>query len=107
MAPKTIKKLISDTLENLGEHDFNKFRSQLLDRREEPRILRSKVEAKGYLVIKDVLVSTYCEPGALQVTLQVLREIDCNDDAVRLGKDLDVKSKKRSLVYTNIKVVKL
>lgn len=92
MAPKTIKTLIANTLENLGQLDLEKFRSQLRDRREEPRIPRSKVDDKGFLVITDVLVQTFRESGALSVTLQLLRDIDCNDDAERLGKALNLKS---------------
>lgn len=85
MAPKTIKKLIADTLEDLGSQNLEKFVSQLLDRREEPRVPRSKVEGKGFLVITDKLVSVFCERGALQVTLETLRDIGCNQEADGLG----------------------
>ena len=46
MAPKTIKKALLDTLEDLTVRDFNKFCYQLLDRREEPRVTRHRVEGK-------------------------------------------------------------
>lgn len=92
MAPKTIKTLIANTLENLTQMDLEKFRSQLRDRREAPRIPRSKVDDKNFLVITDVLVQTFRESGALTVTLQILRDIDCNDDADTLGKALNLKS---------------
>lgn len=85
MAPKTIKKLIADTLEDLGTPNLEKFVSQLLDRREEPRVPRSKVEGKSFLVITDTVVSLFCERGALQVTLETLRDIGCNQEADRLG----------------------
>lgn len=86
MPPKSIKKAIKDTLENLGRQDFNKFCSALVDREEEPRVPRSKVEDKDFLVVTDVLVSTFCDSGALQVTLELLREINCNKDAETFGK---------------------
>lgn len=88
MAPKTIKKLIADTLENLGGLNLEKFISELLDRREEPRVPRSKVEGKNFLVVTDTLVSLFCERGALRVTLETLRDIGCNQEADGLGEHL-------------------
>lgn len=85
MAPKTIKRLIADTLEDLAPTNLEKFVCQLRDRREEPRVPRSKVEGKSFLIITDTLVSLFCERGALRVTLETLRDIDCNEDADRLG----------------------
>lgn len=85
MPPKTIRGAIRDVLENLRRKDLDKFRSALLDRREEPRVPVSRVEDKDFLEITDVLVSTYCEPGAARVTLDLLKEIKCFDDAKMLG----------------------
>lgn len=85
MPPKTIRGAIRDVLENLGRKDLDKFRSALLDRREEPRVPVSKVEDQDFLVITDVLVSTYCEHGAARVTLDLLKEIKCSDRAEMLG----------------------
>ncbi|XP_071376462.1 pyrin domain-containing protein 1-like [Centroberyx affinis] len=84
MPPKTIKSSLLGMLEDLGENQLKKFRSQLLDRREEPRVRRSAVENKDIIDISDVLVSTFTEPGALKVSLEILREIDCNEEAERL-----------------------
>lgn len=85
MPPKTIKGAIRDVLENLGQKDLKKFRSALLDRREEPRVPVSRVEEKDFLEVTDVLVSTFCERGAARVTLDLLKEIKCFDDAKMLG----------------------
>lgn len=85
MPAKTIKSAIKDCLENLGRQNLEKFRSALLDRREEPRVLVSRVEDKDFLGITDVLVSTFCESGAAKVTVELLKEIKCFDDAERLG----------------------
>nr|XP_046255945.1 apoptosis-associated speck-like protein containing a CARD [Scatophagus argus] len=87
MPPKTIKKAIKDALENLSQNNLRKFRDELLDRREEPRVKRSQVEDKSFLEITDVLVSTYTESGALPVTVELLREIGCSDDADKLVND--------------------
>ncbi len=85
MPPKTIKKALVDALENLSQRDFSKFCHQLLDRREEPRVKRNRVEGKNFLDIADVLVSTFTETGALQVALQILTQIDCNEEAQALS----------------------
>lgn len=86
MAQKTIKMAIKDSLENLGKQNLNKFRSALLDRREEPRVPVSRVEDKDFLGITDVLVSNFGEFGAAQITLDLLKQIKCNDEAEALGK---------------------
>lgn len=86
MAQKTIKMAIKDRLENLGKQDLNKFRSALLDRREEPRVPVSRVEEKDFLGITDVLVSTFGEHSAAQVTWDLLKQIKCNGEAEALGK---------------------
>ncbi|XP_034467743.1 apoptosis-associated speck-like protein containing a CARD isoform X1 [Hippoglossus hippoglossus] len=84
MAPKSAKKLLADTLEDLSEQNLVKFRHQLLDRREEPRVRRSRVEGKNFLDLTDVLVSTFTERAAVSVAAEILREIDCNQEAERL-----------------------
>lgn len=88
MAQKTVKSAIKDSLENLGKQNLNKFRSALLDRREEPRVLVSRVEDKDFLGITDVLVSTFGELAAAQVTLDLLKQIKCNGEAETLGRFL-------------------
>ncbi|XP_041649584.1 apoptosis-associated speck-like protein containing a CARD [Cheilinus undulatus] len=84
MAPKTIKAAIADALENLSEENFKKFCTRLLDRREEPRVRRRQVEGKTYLEITDLLVSTFTEAKALQVTVDLLKEAKCGNDAKEL-----------------------
>ncbi|XP_019948746.2 apoptosis-associated speck-like protein containing a CARD isoform X3 [Paralichthys olivaceus] len=88
MAPKTVRKLLADTLEDLSEQDLQKFRHQLVDRRGEPRVRLRRVEGKDFLVLTDVLVSTFTEKGAVPVAVEVLRDIDCNQDAERLEEEV-------------------
>ncbi|XP_034030071.1 apoptosis-associated speck-like protein containing a CARD isoform X1 [Thalassophryne amazonica] len=87
MSGKTIKKMILDTLEDLSQDQFAKFCHQLLDRREEPRVKRNKVEGKKCLEVTDVLVSTFTERGAVPVVLGLLRDIDCNEAAETLDRE--------------------
>lgn len=92
MSPKTIKILICDALEDLSKLNFDKFVVQLRDRREEPRIRRNKVEGKNFMEVTDAIVSTFCEPKGLLVTLQILKGIDCHEDARRLGEHFKSRS---------------
>lgn len=86
MAPKTIKHALKDTLEDLSQQNFRKFCSHLLDRREEPRVKRNRVEGKDFLDVTDVLVSTFTETRALLVAVELLKQIGCTEEATRLGK---------------------
>uniref|UniRef100_A0A3Q3IZT6 Pyrin domain-containing protein n=1 Tax=Monopterus albus TaxID=43700 RepID=A0A3Q3IZT6_MONAL len=85
MSHKTIKMALVESLEDLTERDLEKFRHQLLDRREEPRVRRRAVEGKSLLDLTDVLVSTFTEEGALPVVVQILQQIGCNEEAQKLG----------------------
>lgn len=82
---RTIRMALVETLEDLSKQNFEKFCHQLLDRRQEPRVRRNRVEGKNYLDITDVLVSTFTEAGALRVAEEILRQIGCNDEAQSLG----------------------
>ncbi|XP_054476858.1 apoptosis-associated speck-like protein containing a CARD isoform X2 [Anoplopoma fimbria] len=88
MAPKTVKKVIKDTLANLSKENFDDFCDQLVDRREEPQVKRNRVEGKSFLVVADVLVSTFTEERAPGVVEDLLREIDCHKDADKLVKEI-------------------
>lgn len=87
MPPRTVKMSIANTLEDLSKQDFEKFRHQLLDRREQPRVRRNMVEDKNFLDVTDVLVSTFTESGALRVAVEILRQIGCNEEAQTLVKE--------------------
>ncbi|XP_061737905.1 apoptosis-associated speck-like protein containing a CARD isoform X2 [Nerophis ophidion] len=79
------KKIILNTLENLSKANFEKFCQALVDRRGDRRVPLSKVEGKNFLAVTNVLVSTFTEAGAPAVTSELLRDIDCLDDAENLG----------------------
>lgn len=90
---KTIKSAVSETLENLKKEKFEKFCHHLLDRREQPRVKCNSVEDKSRLQVTDVLVSTFTEEGALAVVLEILKQIDCSNEAKELGKINDCEPK--------------
>ncbi|CAI5661649.1 unnamed protein product [Oreochromis niloticus] len=82
---KTIKSAVAEALEDLKKEDFEKFCHQLLDRRQQPRVKRNKVEDKSRLQVTDALVSTFTEEGALTVVLEILKQIGCSDEAKELA----------------------
>lgn len=82
---RTVKLAIVGALEDLSPAQFDKFRHQLWDRRDKPRVTRCSVEGKDRLDVADLLVSTFTERRALDVTLETLRLINCNEEAERLG----------------------
>ncbi|KAK2844955.1 hypothetical protein Q5P01_011614 [Channa striata] len=84
MARATITRFIMEALEDLSKKNLDKFCFQLRDRREEPRIT-------------ELLVSTFTETRALQVTLDTLRLINCNEEAKKLGKTKALPLNKRHL----------
>lgn len=85
MPPTTVKAALWGAMEDLTKQDLEKFCHQLLDRREEPRVSRSRVEGRNVYDIVDVLVSTFTEYGALQVAVDLLTQIGCNEEAQKLG----------------------
>ncbi|KAI3361292.1 hypothetical protein L3Q82_013479, partial [Scortum barcoo] len=73
-----------DELEDLSKENFERFRLRLRDRREGPRIRHSAVEGKSPGDLAYYMVSTFTETRALEVALDTLRKIDCNEEAETL-----------------------
>ncbi|KAM5125421.1 NACHT, LRR and PYD domains-containing protein 12-like, partial [Mantella aurantiaca] len=69
--------LIINSLENLTEYDFKKFRNKLSDFSygDKRPIPKGRLENADWTTTKDVLIDTYGEEGALDVTTDVLTEI--------------------------------
>ena len=72
-------------LDNLYKEQLEEFSSALLDRKEEPRVKRKDLENKSRVAVAEVLVATYTESRAIQVALDILREIKCNEQREILG----------------------
>uniref|UniRef100_A0A3B3D3A6 Apoptosis-associated speck-like protein containing a CARD n=1 Tax=Oryzias melastigma TaxID=30732 RepID=A0A3B3D3A6_ORYME len=66
---------------DLTETNFQKFVQDLVDRRQEPRVRRARVDGKGFLVVADVMVSTFTEKKVLSVAAEILRGIGCSEEA--------------------------
>nr|XP_020515044.1 uncharacterized protein LOC110003822 isoform X1 [Labrus bergylta] len=89
MARTTFKLAIVEALDDLNEEDYLRFCDQLRDRREKPRVSRNAVEGKRRWEVADVLVSTFTGCKAVQVTLDLLRQLNLNEEA----EELDLKTK--------------
>ncbi|KAF3852297.1 hypothetical protein F7725_005652 [Dissostichus mawsoni] len=87
MAPKTVTQALKDMLFSLSKTQLEEFSSALLDRKEEPRVKRKDLEDKSRVDVAEVLVATYTESRAIQVALDILREIKCNDQREILAKE--------------------
>ncbi|KAK5614061.1 hypothetical protein CRENBAI_011779 [Crenichthys baileyi] len=85
MPPKSAKKLLKNSLESLAKNNFEKFRSELLDRRDGVKM--NQVEGKSFLEVADVMISVYTERGALKVAEEILREICCGQEACDLAEE--------------------
>ncbi|KAM9309524.1 uncharacterized protein KZ484_025562 isoform 3-T3 [Pholidichthys leucotaenia] len=84
MAQKNIKITLGKTLEHLRKEDFDKFCHYLINREDEEPISRGRVEGRSFLEVADVVVSHYAE-DALQVSVEILEQIGCRDEAKKLG----------------------
>ncbi|KAG7469024.1 hypothetical protein MATL_G00124430 [Megalops atlanticus] len=78
---KTTRDHLVDTLEDLGEKNFKKFKTKLCDRKEEPRIRKGAIEGADNLDLTEKLISTYTEQGAVKITIEILESIGCAQEA--------------------------
>nr|ANS12746.1 g-type lysozyme [Trachinotus ovatus] len=78
------------------------FRYAILAREEEPRVRRAALVDKPRVEIADVLISTFTESGVIEVVLQALREIGCNDLRERFAKDTSEGSPTSASKYGDI-----
>lgn len=81
MAPTTIRWAVAQTLEDLSKDDFDRFCFVLRDH----GVGYRAVEDKTHLQITELLMKTFKEEGALRVALEILRQINCNQQAGALG----------------------
>uniref|UniRef100_A0A4W5PSS6 Apoptosis-associated speck-like protein containing a CARD n=1 Tax=Hucho hucho TaxID=62062 RepID=A0A4W5PSS6_9TELE len=82
--PKTVGDTLIGVLDDLGRTKLKRFRHKLCERKQEPTIRRGDVENLDPIDLTDLLTRTFTEDGALDVAIEVLRAIDCNDGAKEL-----------------------
>ncbi|MEQ2297874.1 hypothetical protein AMECASPLE_039186 [Ameca splendens] len=87
MPPNSAKKLLKNSLESLATGNFEKFLSELLDRRDGVKM--NQVEGKSFLKVTDVMISVYTERRALEVAQEILKDIGCRQEASELAEEAE------------------
>ncbi|XP_072249658.1 apoptosis-associated speck-like protein containing a CARD [Leuresthes tenuis] len=87
MPPPNIKLALLKALEKLSQQNFDLFCHELVNRAEEPRVSRCRVEGRQRWEIVDVMVSTFTEVGVVDVAVETLKEIQCNEEADALARE--------------------
>ncbi|XP_023187434.1 uncharacterized protein LOC111608209 [Xiphophorus maculatus] len=85
MASKTPRRILNDILEDMSGKNFDKFRSELLDRKV---VRQNQVEGKDYLVLTDVMIEAYSEKRVLKEAEDILRAIKCGQAADELAEEV-------------------
>ncbi|KAL6462405.1 hypothetical protein MHYP_G00288270 [Metynnis hypsauchen] len=86
---KTIKDHLVCALDDLGSENLKKFKNKLCDRKGEPRVRRGNVEKLEYTMdLADLLINTFTTRSAVEVTVEILTAIGCNQVAADLKKDV-------------------
>ncbi|KAG9259532.1 hypothetical protein AMEX_G27828 [Astyanax mexicanus] len=84
---KTMFDLLEGALEDLGAEKFKKFISKMTDPGLETRVAKGAVEGKDCGDIANLLIEHFTESRALEITLQIMRNIKANQTAENLEKD--------------------
>ncbi|XP_049325527.1 uncharacterized protein LOC111188786 isoform X5 [Astyanax mexicanus] len=84
---KTMFDLLEGALEDLGAEKFKKFISKMTDPGLETRVAKGAVEGKDFGDIANLLIEHFTESRALEITLQILRNIKANQTAENLEKE--------------------
>lgn len=85
MTRATTKGAIAEALRLLDNDHLAKFCFCLRDRREDPRVTHADLGDQSVASISDMLVSKFSPAKAVEVTLDLLRELTCNSVADVLG----------------------
>ncbi|XP_045070913.1 apoptosis-associated speck-like protein containing a CARD [Coregonus clupeaformis] len=81
---KTIGDTLISVLDDLGEDELKRFRRKLCDRKQEPKLRKGIVENADQVDLVDLLTRTFTEDGALNVAIEVLGAINCQNVAEEL-----------------------
>uniref|UniRef100_A0A8C7JQ57 Pyrin domain-containing protein n=1 Tax=Oncorhynchus kisutch TaxID=8019 RepID=A0A8C7JQ57_ONCKI len=86
---KNVHFLLLDILEELGRGDLKKFQWYINKGVEEfPSISEGQLEDADRLVTVDRMVQSYCDEGAVKITVEILRKMGRNDLAEELKENL-------------------
>ncbi|XP_041843923.1 apoptosis-associated speck-like protein containing a CARD [Melanotaenia boesemani] len=85
MPPKSIRKCLDRILGSLSKENFDKFVHELVQRQQEPRVLRNKVEGERDWEVAEVMIQIFTENTAVDVAMELLKEIDLTSEAEELA----------------------
>ncbi|XP_051577912.1 caspase a-like [Myxocyprinus asiaticus] len=86
---KTTRDFLLSSFNDLVDAEFKRFCGKLCDSKLEPRIPRGSVERKDREDMASLLIETYTESRAVEVTVQILRSINFNQTAEKLKSDYE------------------
>lgn len=101
MSSAATKSVVAEALRQLSKDAFEKFCFCLHDRREDPRVTRTDLADQSVETISDMLLSKFSPAKAVEITIDLLREMTCNSTAGVLGECLVIRSKDRLSVSCN------
>ncbi|CAB1333462.1 unnamed protein product [Coregonus sp. 'balchen'] len=81
---KTVGDTLIGVLDDLEEAELKRFRRKLCDRKQEPKVRKGNVENADPVDLVDLLTRTFTEDGALNVAIEVLGAINCQNVAEEL-----------------------
>ncbi|XP_072538905.1 caspase a-like [Salminus brasiliensis] len=84
---KSVRDILLEALEDLDSEQFKKFTAKLTDSGLQPRVRRGAVEGKDRGDVARLLIETYTEKRALEITAQLLRTIGANQIAEDLEQE--------------------
>ncbi|CAB1333463.1 unnamed protein product [Coregonus sp. 'balchen'] len=81
---KTVGDTLIGVLDDLEEAELKRFKRKLCDRKQEPKVRKGNVEKADPVDLVDLLTRTFTEDGALNVAIEVLGAINCQNVAEEL-----------------------
>ncbi|XP_072515883.1 apoptosis-associated speck-like protein containing a CARD [Salminus brasiliensis] len=84
---KSVRDILLEAQEDLDSEQFKKFTAKLTDSGLQPRVRRGAVEGKDRGDVARLLIETYTEKRALEITAQLLRTIGANQIAEDLEQE--------------------
>ncbi|KAM4579887.1 caspase a-like [Odontesthes bonariensis] len=75
MSGASMREFMQNAVESLSEEDFERFRDELVERKQEPRVRLNRVEKKPRREVVKVMINTFLEDEAFEVTKELLEKI--------------------------------
>ncbi|KAM4579883.1 uncharacterized protein PAE49_004980 isoform 2-T2 [Odontesthes bonariensis] len=87
MSGASMREFMEHAVNSLSKDNFERFRHELVKRKQEPRVVLNRVEEKPRWKVVEVMISTFLEAEAFEVTKELLRKIRCCQEAEDMVKE--------------------